>query len=147
MISQIPVAILHLNVNPKHIVINLIIPQVTIQLTPYSAAIIKMTTNAVAPPVAILLFRLLINIFSFSNSYFFIHPYYWMLDGIFKHIDLNFRIPTVHTRKESELWRVVLECLKHSIKHPIFIKELFTIHQPCRCLQPSTTMLNCIPRI
>ena len=71
IINQIPVAILHLNVHPKHRVINLIIPQVTIQLTPYSAAMIKMTTNAVAPPVAILLFKLLINIFSFFKFLFF----------------------------------------------------------------------------
>ena len=34
IINQIPVAILHLNVHPKHIAISLIIPHVTIQLSP-----------------------------------------------------------------------------------------------------------------
>lgn len=65
IISQMPVAIDHLNVNPKHMVINLMIPHVIIQLSPQHIAKITMTTIAATPPVA----NFLLKLFIFSSPF------------------------------------------------------------------------------
>ena len=64
-----PVAMFHLNVQPKHMVISLIIPHVTIQLSPYADTKIPITTNATAPPSAILFFKFLL-IYVYSPLFF-----------------------------------------------------------------------------
>ena len=58
--SHIPVAIAHLNSQPKHKVISLIIPQIIIQLTPYARTSKTITNTATIPPSIILSFILLI---------------------------------------------------------------------------------------
>lgn len=62
-----PVAIDHLKVKLKHIVINLMIPQVTIQLNPYNNTITTITMMAAAT----LILLLLDDIFSLDYSYLY----------------------------------------------------------------------------
>ena len=56
IISHIPVAIAQLNSSPKHMVISLIIPHVTIQLIPQHTAKSKIAIIATIPPCLILSF-------------------------------------------------------------------------------------------